>query len=120
MTALDRPLRSVSSNLIRRFGTSIVLKQRAAGVVDTSTDSVAVASTDLPVRAVVSDYESNEFDDLVKSGDKKVLVAAADITGQPTTEWTARIASRWGKIVRVRPVYSGDLVAIYEIAVRGA
>lgn len=87
---------------------------------NTSTDSVAVAETDLPVKVIVSDYESNEFSDLIKSGDKKLLVAARDLTSAPTTEWRVRLGLRWCEIVFVRPIYSGDLAAAYEVAARGA
>lgn len=119
MGVLDQPLRGVASTLLRTFGKDVILRLKTTGVFDETTDTAAVTEADVPVKAVVSEYTRDAFEGRVKSGDKQLIVAAADLTEIPDEEDEVFVDGSKHQIVMIRQITATDEPAIYEIAARG-
>jgi len=120
MGVLDSVARSVASSMVGKFGQTVILQEKQTGAYAPSTTSVAVAKFEHEVSAIVSDYAEYQVQGLIKSGDKKVLIAAKDLPRTPTVDWTIKIGERWFEIRHVKTVYSGDEQAMHELVARGA
>ena len=116
---LDTVARKIASTMVGKFGQSVTMRQRVTGAFNTTTLVPSVSETDYTVSAIIGDYAQEEIKGLVKSGDKKVLVAAKDLTPVPTVEWEVKIGATWYTIRHVITSYSGDEAAMYEITARG-
>ena len=83
--ALATPLRKVASKLMARFGGVVTIRRVSAGVYNPETGTVTETATDTVARGVLEDVSLREVTDLVQSGDKRLTIAAADVTVAPTT-----------------------------------
>ena len=124
MGVLDGPARSVSAQLIRRFGRRVVLRF----VPEATYDPGARATVDEPAAelAVSALFESYRADApaLAEGADYTVTIAAADVDTlgapfrAPTTRDLVIVDGAELRILHVDPVYSGDQVALYRLHVR--
>ena len=105
--------------MVGKFGQTVLFKERQGGEYDTTNLTVSVAEFEHEVSAMVMDYTQAEVHGLIKSGDKKVLVAAKDLPRTPNVEWKVRVGGTWYEVRHVTSSYSGDEVAIYELTARG-
>lgn len=119
MGVLDTVARNVASSMFSKFGQTVRLREKQTGGYKVATDTVAVFKEDIDVSAVIQEFTATEIRGLVKSGDKKVLIAAKDVPRTPTVEWRIKIGDRWHEIHHVLTTYSGDEAAVHEIVARG-
>ena len=119
MGVLDTVARNVASSMFGKFGQTVVLREKQAGKFLSATDTVATFKTEHVVHAMIAEFAATEIQGLVKSGDKKVLVAAKDLPRTPTVEWELKIGDRWHTIRHVQTSYSGDEAAVHELVARG-
>ena len=119
MGVLDTVARNVASSMFGKFGQGVVLREKQAGKFSSVTDTVATFKVEHEVHAVIAEFSAGEIQGLVKTGDKKVLVAAKDLPRTPTVEWDLQIGDRWYTIHHVQTSYSGEEPAIHEIVARG-
>jgi hypothetical protein len=120
MGVLDTVARNVASSMVGKFGQSVLLKEKQAGSYDSATDTVSTFKLEHSVSALITEFAATEIRGLVKSGDKKVLVAAKDLPRTPTVEWVLKIGDRWYSIRHVLTSYSGDEAAVHELVARGS
>ena len=48
----------------------------------------------------------------------QTFIAAEDITFEPTVGWEVTFASVTWRIESVKPIYTGDSIALYELQLR--
>ena len=119
MGVLDTVARNLTSTMVGKFGQTVKLRERQGGEYDTTNLTVSVAKFEHDVSALVQEYSQGEIKGLVKSGDKKVVVAAKDLPRIPNVEWKVRIGDTWYEIRHVKSMYSGDEAMSHEIVARG-
>lgn len=110
--------RVVADRLISRFGQEATLSRP----VSTGPAHNPVEGTPQihSVRLVVEEYRQNEIDGTrVLRTDKKVLLAKAALTIEPTTTDQLLIGGKAHAIIDVRPLNPGGSVVLYEIQARG-
>lgn len=118
-TSLDNRFRPMAHNLIAKYGKTVTFTKTTAGTFDPVTGTTAGStSTDTVVKVVppaaVDVAEVNGTS--IQTGDMKVSVAAVDYT--PDINQTVTIDGATYDIISVSPVYSGELVALYDCQVR--
>jgi hypothetical protein len=118
--------RAVATKLINKFGrtVSFVREDRTAADPAAPWNGPDTSLVTVTVKAAIIEYEVEDIDDqLVRFGDKKALVAAADVEASSATadlsqfdkmidgtvEWT---------IMKVGVVDPGDERVLYEVQVR--
>ncbi|WP_146617680.1 hypothetical protein [Rhodoplanes serenus] len=111
--------RATADRLIARFGQSGAIRRAGAPSGD-PWNPTAGESTDHPCALVVLAYDTREIDGtLIRSSDRKVLVAAGGLAVEPTAADRIVIGGTALEIVRVAPLAPGGTVVLYEIQARG-
>ena len=130
MGLLDGPLRSVAANLVGKFGKPVTVKYVATGTYDPATGSTTGGSyISANVRVVVGDAaqlarggfgETGEvrMDDLALTVAAQTFEAAFGAAAVPATDDEITIDGSVYMVVQVKPTWSGEQVALYELQVR--
>jgi len=118
MGVLDTVARNVASSMFGKFGQGVVLREKQAGKFSSVTDTVATFKVEHTISAMIAEFSATEIQGLVKSSDKKVLIAAKDLPRTPTVEWDLKIGDRWYTIRHVQTSYSGDEAAVHKLVAR--
>jgi hypothetical protein len=116
--ALASPLRKVASKLMAKFGGVATIRRVTTGAYNTSTGTVTETTTDTVVRGVLEDVNLREVNDLIQSGDKRLLIAAADIANPPTTADEVLISSVTHQVSEVRTIEQDNTAITYELILR--
>ena len=116
--ALASPLRKVASKLMARFGGAVTIRRVATGSYDPATGTIAETNTDTTVRGVLEDVNIREVNELVQAGDKRLIVAAADLTTAPTTVDKVLINTVVHQIIRIQTIEQDNTAITYEIILR--
>jgi len=116
--ALASPLRKVASKLMARFGGVATIRRVATGSYDPATGTIAETNTDTTVRGVLEDVNIREVNELVQAGDKRLIIAAADLTTAPTTVDKVVINTVVHQIIRIQTIEQDNTAITYEIILR--
>ena len=116
--ALASPLRNVASKLMAKFGGVVTIRTITTGTYNTTTGAITETNSDTVVRGVLEDVNAREVNELVQAGDKKLLVAAADLTAAPTTVDKVLISSVVHQIIRVTTIEQDNTAITYELILR--
>jgi hypothetical protein len=88
------------------------------GAYNPTTGTVSETTTDTAVRGVLEDVNLREVNDLIQAGDKRLLIAAADIATAPTTADEAIIEGITYQTVQVRTIEQDNTAITYELILR--
>jgi hypothetical protein len=116
--ALASPLRKVASKLMAKFGGVATIRRVVTGAYNTSTGTVSETTTDTVVRGVLEDVNLREVNDLIQAGDKRLLIAAADVAIPPTTADEVLISSVVNQVIQVRTIEQDNTPITYELILR--
>jgi hypothetical protein len=115
---LASPLRKVASKLMARFGGVATIRRVATGSYDPATGTIAETNTDTTVRGVLEDVNIREVNELVQAGDKRLIIAAADLSTAPTTVDKVLINSVVHQIIRIQTIEQDNTAITYEMILR--
>lgn len=123
MTELDDKLLPVALELINKFGKDMTYTVvTTEGTYDPATRSkTGEVSTIYPgvKSAPPFDYETKDIDGtLIKRGDLKTIVAAKDAVFTPAQNMFVEFDGIKFAATTIKPYYSGDLIAAWEIRLR--
>lgn len=116
--ALATSLRSVASKLMAKFGGTATIRKITTGVYDAANGTVAETTTDTIVRGVLEDVQAREVNELVQASDKRLIIAAADVTTAPSTVDRVLISSISHQIIRVDTIEQDNTAITYELILR--
>lgn len=115
---LASPLRKVASKLMARFGGVVTIRKIITGSYNTTTGAITETNTDTTVRGVLEDVNAREVNELVQAGDKRLLVAAADLASAPTTVDKVVISNVVHQVIRVTTIEQDNKAITYELILR--
>jgi hypothetical protein len=115
---LANPLRKVASKLMAKFGGIATIRRVAPGIYNPITGTVSETTSDTTVRGVLEDVNLREVNDLIQAGDKRLLIAAADIASAPTTADRVIIENRTLQVIEVRTIEQDNEPITYELILR--
>jgi hypothetical protein len=116
--ALANPLRKVASKLMAKFGGVVTINRVTAGVYNPTTGTASEAIADTELRGVLEDVNVREVNDLIQSGDKRLTVAAADVTTAPVTADRVLIGGVTHQIIRVTTIEQDNTAITHELILR--
>jgi hypothetical protein len=119
MPALDKSLPKVAQTLLKTFGRTLLFTENRTGTFQPSTNTSPTTVIEHEVKAVITNYRENDRAG-VRTGDKRVILAAKDVDVAPSTEWRFKIDTRNYEVIDVTTIYSGELPALYELMARGS
>jgi hypothetical protein len=115
---LATSLRKVASKLMSKFGGTATIRRVTPGAYNTTTGTVSETTTDTAVRGVLEDVSLREVNDLIQATDKRLLIAAADISSTPTTADEVLIGGITYQVIRVITIEQDNTPITYELILR--
>jgi len=119
MGILDVPLRNVTKTVIGTFGKSVTFRLVSPGTYNTTTGTQKPTDNDTAIKGVLAEYANHERGDNIALGDRKLFVAASDLTVIPKTDDQVLIGSSVYRIVRNNVTFATDEAALHELQIRG-
>jgi hypothetical protein len=119
--SLDSSVRKAAQRVIRKVGTSVIFRRVTPGVYNPATRTVGNATTDYDVKLRFdgfSDRETLAAAGSIKSGDRKGLIAAADLPIVPVPRDQVVLDELVYDVVKVDQDTAQDLAAIYVLQLR--
>lgn len=116
--ALATPLRKVASKLMAKFGGAVTIRFVSPGVYNATTGAVSETTSDVALRGVLEDVNRREVNDLIQAGDKRLLIAAADVATVPGTEDRVLIGGITHQVIQVRAIEQDNTAITYELILR--
>ena len=120
MPNLDTALRKVSKTILDGFGTSVTYRRVITGEYNTTTGAPVRTEVDKTIKGRLSEYTAREFNETVLVGDKKLIVAASDLSFNPQPEDEVDINQKRYRVVRVESPQATDQAALHIVQLRGA
>lgn len=111
-------LRKVASKLMSKFGGTATIRRVTPGAYNTTTGTVSETTTDTAVRGVLEDVNLREVNDLIQATDKRLLIAAADISSAPTIADEVLIGGITYQVIRVITIEQDNTPITYELILR--
>ena len=116
--ALAGSLRKTASKLMAKFGGAAIIRSVSAGVYNPTTGTTSETTIDTTVRGVLEDVNLREVNDLIQATDKRLLIAAADVTAAPTTADEVIISGITYQVIRVSTIEQDNTAITYELILR--
>ena len=115
---LSGPLRKVASKLMVKFGGEATIRRITVGAYNATTGTAAETTSDTVLSGVLEDVSVREVNDLIQSGDKRLTVAAADVTTAPVTADRVLIGGVTHQIIRVTTIEQDNTAITHELILR--
>ena len=115
---LANPLRKVASKLMAKFGGVATIRRVTPGIYNPTTGTASEFTADTVVRGVLEDVNVREVNDLIQSGDKRLTVAAADVTTAPVTADRVLIGGITHQVIRVTTIEQDNEPITHELILR--
>lgn len=115
---LASPLRKVASKLMAKFGGTATIRFVSPGVYNAATGTVTETAADVSVRGVLEDVNQREVNDLIQAGDKRLMIAAADVAMAPSTKDRVLIGGVTHQVIQVRTIEQDNTAITYELILR--
>ena len=115
---LSASLRTVATKLMAKFGGEVTIRTITTGAYNTTTGAITETTSDNAIRGVLEDVNTREVNELVQAGDKRLIIAAADTAGVPTTVDKVLINSVVHQIIRVITIEQDNEPITYELILR--
>ena len=116
--ALADSLAKVASTIIGKFGGDVTVRIVTAGAYDTSDGTVAETESDTTIKGILEDVNLREVNELVQAGDKRLTVAADDLTTAPETKDRVVISSVVHQIIAVQTTEQDNTAITHELILR--
>ena len=115
---LSGPLRKVASKLMLKFGGEATIRRITVGAYNATTGTAAETTSDTVLSGVLEDVSVREVNDLIQSGDKRLTVAAADVTTAPVTADRVLIGGVTHQVIRVTTIEQDNEPITHELILR--
>jgi hypothetical protein len=115
---LASPLRKVASKLMSKFGGTATIRRVETGIYNATSGTVTENTTDTTVRGVLQDVSLREVNDLIQAGDKRLLIAAADLVSAPTNADRVIITGVTHQVIQVQTIEQDNTAITYELILR--
>ena len=115
---LSGPLRKVASKVIAKFGGEVTIRRITVGAYNATTGTAAETTSDTVLSGVLEDVSVREVNDLIQSGDKRLTIAAADLTVAPSTADRVVVGTVTHQIIRVTTIEQDNTPITHELILR--
>lgn len=116
--ALATSLRKTASKLIDKFGGEVTYRQVSGSAYNTTTGAITETETDTTIKGVLDAVRKQELNELVQESDKKLTIAAADLTVAPNLADRVVISSIVHQIVKINVIEQNNTAIAVELFLR--
>lgn len=116
--ALATSLRQVASKIVNRFGGTVTYRQISGGAYNTTTGAITETETDTTIKGVLDAVRKQELNELVHEQDKKLIIAASDLTITPILSDRVVISNVVHQIVKINVIEQDNTAIAVELFLR--
>jgi hypothetical protein len=123
--ALASSLQKTASKLMGKFGGALIYRKVTNGSYNAATGTISETVTDYVLRGVLQDVNLREANAsaqreryLIQSGDKKLLIAAADLAFTPDTVDKVLIGAALHQIITIEIIEQDNQPITYQLLLR--
>lgn len=116
--ALATSLRQVASKVVNRFGGTVIYRQISGGAYNTTTGAITETETDTTIKGVLDTVRKQELNELVHEQDKKLIIAASDLTITPSLSDRVVISNVVHQIVKINVIEQDNTAIAVELFLR--
>ena len=116
--ALADSLRKAASKVTGKLGADVTIRYVTAGTYNTTTGVIGETESDTAIKGVVQNITQREVNDLVQASDKRLIVAAKELTTAPETKDRVVISSVVHQIIEVQTIEQDNTAITYELVLR--
>lgn len=116
--ALSSSLRKTATKLLGRFGGDVTISRVTVGSYNATTGAVSPTTSTTIVKGVLEDVREREVNDLIKGNDKKLTIAAADLSYEPTVTDQVTIGGRVLQVIQVDKIEQDNTAIVYQLFLR--
>ena len=116
--ALAGSLRKTATKLMSKFGGDVTLRTVTPGVYNPTTGTASEVTSDVTIKGVLEDVNAREVNDLIRASDRRLTIAAADVSAAPTTADRVIISSVAYQVVRIATIEQDNQPITYELILR--
>ena len=111
-------LKKAASKVVNKFGGSITYRRITTGTYNTSTGTIGEVKTDSSIKGVLDGVTKSEVNDLITQQDKKITVAAKDISFTPTNKDRVVIAGVEFRVIAINTNELDNTAITFDIFLR--
>ena len=116
--SIAKSLEKTASKVIAKLGGEVTIRYVTPAAYNTTTGTSTESASDIELKGVVEDVRQSEVNDLIQSDDRRLTVAAKDVTTTPGTKDRVVIGSVVYQIIRVRTTEQDNTPLTYELTLR--
>lgn len=116
--ALASSLKKVAAKVVTRFGGNVTMRYVSAGSYNAATGVIAETTSDAVIKGVLEDVNLREVNELIQASDKRLTVAAKDLTTAPETKDRVVIGGVVHQIIRVETNEQDNEAITHELILR--
>ena len=116
--SLASSLRKVANKTISKLGGDVTFRRVTAGGYNTATGTSTPSVSTSTVKGILEDVTEREVNDLIKGTDKKLTIAAADVSFEPAVSDEVTVSGRVMQIIRVGKIEQDNTALVFEIFLR--
>lgn len=102
-----------------KFGGVVTIKRQITGVYNPTTGTATTTAAETTIRGVLQAVNQRSVTDMVRTTDKVLLIAAADVTTAPTTDDEVIIGGVTHQVITVDTIEQDSIPITYELVLRG-
>ncbi|MGI9313569.1 MAG: hypothetical protein ACR2PN_02605 [Luminiphilus sp.] len=115
---LANSLRKVANKTVQKLGGDITYRRIVASSYDTSSGAISESITLSTIKGVIEDVNASEVNDLVKSTDKRLTIAAAALDFAPSTSDEVQITGNIHQIIQIQTIEQDNQNISYVLVLR--
>lgn len=116
--ALAGSLRKTATKLMSKFGGDVTLRTVTPGIYNPTTGTASEVTSDVTIKGVLEDVNAREVNDLIQASDRRLAIAAADVTATPTAADRVIISGVTYQVVRIATIEQDNQPITYELILR--
>ena len=116
--SIAKSLEKRASKVIAKLGGDVTIRYVTPAAYDTATGTSTEATSDVELKGIVEGVTQSEVNDLIQSDDRRLTVAAKDVTTTPGTKDRVVISSVVYQIISVNTIEQDNTPLTYELILR--
>jgi len=115
---LATSLRKAAQNAMKSLGGEVTVQTVSGGAYDTATGQISESISSNEIKGVLQGVSAREVNELIQSGDKRLIIAAADAAAVPTTQDRVLISGVSYELIRIDTIEQDNEPITYELILR--
>jgi len=116
--ALADSLKKAASKVVNKLGGTVSMQYYSASAYDTTSGTITLSTNGDSVKGILQDINAREVNEQIQASDKRLILAALDLTSVPETNDRVVIGGVQHQVIRVITQEQANTAITYELILR--